>query len=34
MPFLLKRTNTEDSFTSLYPCATSCEESAVPQRGQ
>ena len=33
-PLRLKRTKTEVSFTSLYPCATSCEESAVPHRGQ
>ena len=33
-PLRRKRTKTELSLTSLYPCATSCEESAVPQRGQ
>jgi hypothetical protein len=27
-------TKTDGSSTSWYPCATSCEESAVPQRGQ
>ncbi len=32
--FTLKRTIAERSFTSLYPCATSCAESGVPQRGQ
>ena len=33
-PTTLKRTIAERSFTSLYPCATSCAESGVPQRGQ
>src|ERR671923_1578871 len=27
-------TYTDGSFTSLYPCATSCEERDVPHRGQ
>src|SRR3954471_7878099 len=28
------RTYTDGSITSLYPCATSCDDSAVSQRGQ
>ena len=30
----LKRTTAERSLTALYPCATSWDDSGVPQRGQ
>ena len=33
-PFTLNLAIQVKSFTSLYPCATSCEESAVPHLGQ
>ena len=32
--FTLNLATQVKSFTSLYPCATSCEESAVPHLGQ